>query len=442
MNAVESIRSEFERFAEARPAGEPAWLPTLRKAALARFAELGFPTRGLEDWRYTNLAPLARRGFRLAPPDARPLTRSVLEALAFPVFACSVHVFLNGRYLPELSSPRRPGGGGVESLACALAQAPATVEAALARTAPPEERALVALNTAFLGDGALVHLPAGEALEAPIHLVWVSAPDGAPTMSHPRTLVLAEPGSRATLIEDYVTLGDGESLTTAVSEVVLAEGARLEHVKLQREGEAAHHLGFLQVRQGRGSRLVSHSISLGAALARHEIATTLDAEDAECLLSGLYAVTGTQLVDHHTTVDHARPRGTSRELYKGILGGQARGVFNGKVIVRPGAQHTDSRQTNKNLLVSAGAEVNSKPELEIAADDVRCSHGSSIGSLDEGALFYLRSRGLDEASARALLTRAFASEIVDAIPVEPLRERIHELLLQRLAGALPGLGAT
>ncbi len=441
MSAVESIRSEFERYAETRPAGEPAWLPTLRKAALARFAELGLPTPGLEDWRYTNLAALARRSFRLAASDPRGLTRATLEALAFPVFACSVHVFLNGRYVPELSSPRRPGGGGVESLAAALVQAPATVEAALARTALPEDRALVALNTAFLGDGALVRLPAGQALEAPIHLVWVSTPDGAPAMSHPRTLVLAEPGSRATLIEDYVTLGEGECLTTAVTEVVLAEDARLEHVKLQREGEATHHLGFLQVRQGRGSRLVSHSISLGAALARHEIATTLDAESAECLLCGLYAVTGSQLVDHHTTVDHAKPRGTSRELYKGILGGRARGVFNGKVIVRPDAQHTDSRQINKNLLLAEGAEVSSKPELEIAADDVRCSHGSSIGSLEEGALFYLRARGLDEAAARALLTRAFAAEIVDAIPVEPLRERIHELLLQRLAGSVPGLGA-
>lgn len=441
MSAVDAICSEFERFAQARPADEPGWLPTLRKAALARFAELGFPTPRLEEWRYTNLAPLARRSFRLNPPDPRPLTRSMLEALAFPVFACSVHVFLNGRYVPELSSPRRPGGGGVESLAAALAHAPATVEHALARTAPPEERALVALNTAFLADGAVVRLPAGRTLEAPIHLVWVSAPDGAPSMSHPRTLVLAEPGSQATLIEDFVTLGDGESLTTAVTEVILAEDARLEHVKLQREGEAAHHLGFLQVRQGRGSRLVSHSISFGAALARHEIVTTLDAEGAECTLCGLYAVTGSQLVDHHTTVDHARPRGTSRELYKGLLGGRARGVFNGKVIVRPDAQHTDARQTNKNLLLSEGAEVSSKPELEIAADDVRCSHGSSIGSLEEGALFYLRARGLDEVDARALLTRAFAAEIVDAIPVEPLRERIHELLLQRLAGAVPELGA-
>lgn len=438
MSGVESHLALHARFAGSRRPDEPAWLPTLRKAALARFTELGFPTQRSESWRYTNVTRIAQTDFHLARDASRRPTRDELEALAFPVFACSLYVFVNGRFAPELSSPRSPAQGiRVESLADVLLRSPGCVEPHLARHADFEEQAFVALNSAFLDDGAFVQIPAHAEAAGPIHVVHLSIPGPEPLVSHPRTLIVVERGSRAAVLEDYVSLGTGTLFTNAVSEIVVGEGAHLEHVKLQREGDAVLHVGALHLRQDRDSRLVSHSISLGAALARHDIVAALDAEGADCTLNGLYAAADGQHVDHQTTLDHARPRGTSRELYKGVLAGSARGVFNGRVIVRADAQHTDSRQTNKNLLLSRDAEVNSKPQLEIAADDVKCSHGSSIGSLDEDALFYLRARGLAEPEARVLLTRAFASEVVNHIGILPLRPCIEELLVERLADALP-----
>jgi Fe-S cluster assembly protein SufD len=429
---LEEHLAQHARFTEERPAGEPAWLQALRKGALARFAELGFPTPQSEAWRYTNVSAIAQTTFQLAPHGEQP-SRAVLEELAVPVFACSLFVFVNGRFAPELSSLRGPlSAPHVESLADVLAHSPARVEPHLGRHASSDEHAFVALNTAFLADGAWVEIPERLACASPIHIVHLSLPGGPASASHPRTLIVAGAGSRASVIEDYVSLGAGTRLTNAVTEVVVGAQAQLEHVRLQRETQGVFHIGHLQARQERDSRFASHVISLGASLARQELGVLLADAGTECLLHGLYAGADHQHLDHQTTVDHAQPHGTSRELYKGVLAGAARGVFNGRVIVRPDAQHTSARQSNKNLLLSRDAEVNSKPQLEIAADDVQCSHGSTIGSLDEDALYYLRTRGLGEHEARA-----FASEIVSQIGIEPLRPCIEELLVARLAQALP-----
>lgn len=430
----EHFLASFDRFEAREAAGDPAWLQSLRKEAIRRFAEVGFPTPALEDWRYTNLLPVVRQPFELAAPGTAGLTRAGIERLSFPVFACSVFVFVNGRFAPELSAPRALSGSmQVGSLAAALLRPSDPVAEAFAGLAWADETPLVALNAAFFADGVLVQVPAGGTVEAPIHVVYVSVPQAGPTISHPRTLILAGSGSRATVIEDFVSLGAGSILTNAFCQIELGDGAVLEHVSLQREHEDGVHLATSRVRQARDSQYKAHGISLGARLTRNDVVAVLDGPGADCELNGFYVASGQQHVDNHTTIDHARPRGTSREYYKGVLDDRAHGVFDGRVIVRPDAQKTSAQQTNKNLLLSDDAEVDSKPQLEISADDVRCSHGSTIGQLDEDALFYLRTRGIDLASARALLMRAFSAEITARIGVAALRERIDELLLARLS---------
>lgn len=424
-------------FGEAGASG-PAWLCALRKEAMSAFAAAGFPTTAQEDWRYTNLSPLARTSWGRARPGAAALDREVIERLSFPVFACSVFVFVNGRFEPGLSAPRALSGGlEVGSLAAAVSARPGAVEPHLGRLFRPEDAPLAALNTALFEDGAFVHLPEGASIEAPIHLVHLSLPEEGPTASHPRTLVVAGPGSRATVIEDFVSLGAGRALTNAVTEVVVGADARIEHVSLQREHEDAAHLATLRVLQARDSRYIAHGISLGGTLTRNDLVAVLDGPGAECELNGFYVASGEQHVDNHTTVDHARPSGTSRETYKGVLDGRARGVFAGRVIVRPDAQKTSAQQTNKNILLSRDAEIDSKPQLEILADDVKCSHGSTIGQIDEDALFYLRARGIDAGAAQALLMRAFATEITSRISTAALRDRIDDLLLARLSRERP-----
>jgi Fe-S cluster assembly protein SufD len=409
----------------------PSTVAALRERGLSRFTTAGFPTTALEDWKYTNVTALAEQAHRL-PASELPPGSGALTARA-RLRAGIELVFVNGRFAPSLSSTATlPKGALAGSLAGALRTHPELIEPHLGRYAAFDAAAdsLTALNTAFIRDGAFVYAPVGAQITTPIHCLFVSLTANGPIVTHPRTLIVAGEGSRLTVVEHYV--GDGTYWTNPVSEAVLGAAAALTHVKVQREGAHGSHTGVVAVEQSADSRLHSHAISLGAALARSDISTRLDAPGAECTLDGLYLAGGVQHVDHHTTIDHRQPRGTSRELYKGIMDGRATGVFNGKVFVRPHAQQSDAQQMNKNLLLSDDAQVETKPQLEIFADDVKCSHGATIGQLDDDAIFYLRARGIDAATARQLLIFAFANELVARIDVAPLRQHLTRELETRL----------
>jgi Fe-S cluster assembly protein SufD len=436
--------ASFSRLQNRRAVQEPSWLARIRTSAMERFGELGFPTTKHEEWKYTSVAPIARSSFRLLSGEASDGRRVSQSALAQRIgyVPSPGLVFVNGRYAEQLSSPGDlPAGVRMRSLAAVLAGDPASLEPHLAHYAAYDQNPFVALNTAFMEDGALVEVPDRAVMEKPIHLVFVTtaAADGQPTVCHPRTLILVGRGSQASLVEHYLCLDGGAPQagpaywTNAVTEVVVGEGAVVDYTKLQEEREDACHVSTQQVFQQRSSSVTTHILAYGSALDREDTRTVLNGEGAEALLHGLYVIGGRQHVDNHTAIDHAQPHCASRELYKGILDGQAVGVFNGKIIVRPGAQKTDSKQSNKNLLLSEDAVINTKPQLEIYADDVKCTHGATIGQIDADALFYLRSRGIGLEEARTMLTEAFAQDVIDRIRYQPLREHLREVLRQRLA---------
>jgi Fe-S cluster assembly protein SufD len=418
--------------------GASALLP-LRREALARFTELGFPTTRHEEWKYTNVAPLTRSSFRSASAEPAGSHLRERDLPMGDVTRCRL-VFLNGRFAPALSvTDTLPRGVKVSSLAAALATDFAAVEAQLARSARFHDQPFVALNTALWEDGAFVFIPRGIIVEEPIHLLFLTSPDAGPIVTHPRNLLVAEESSQATVIESYVGRDSEVYLTNAVTEIVLGENAVLDHYRVQRESDAAFHMATQQVQQSRSSNFSSHSIALGGALVRNDVNAILGGPGIESTLNGLYIASGRQHVDTHTAIDHAHPHCNSHELYKGILDGRATGVFNGKIFVRQDAQKTDAKQTNQNLLLSEDATINTKPQLEIFADDVRCTHGATVGQLDDDAVFYLRSRGIGRAEARGLLTYAFASDILNRIRVAPLREYLEAHLFERLphAGVVP-----
>jgi Fe-S cluster assembly protein SufD len=436
MEAVaEDTRTALERavldaFREDRSPRDPAWLSDVRRAGFERFRELGFPAPGDEAWKYTNVAPILKVPFAPAVEEGPRRTASPLV----PKDGARL-VFVNGRYAAGLSSIAASGAGvEVASLQETLANRPESVEPHLARLAR-EGNTFADVNSALLEDGAFVRIPAGVVVPEPIHLLFLSEPDFGPTVSHPRNLVVAERGSQAVVVESWIGTAGALYFTNAVTEVFVGDGAVLDFYKLERESLDAFHVATMEVLQGRDSTIHSHSITLGGALVRNELNVRLDAPGASCTLNGLFLGSGTQHLDNHTKIDHAQPHGTSRELYKGIMSGRSRGVFNGRIIVRQDAQKTDAMQTNKNLLLSKEALVNSEPALEIFADDVKCRHGSTIGQLDETALFYLRSRGIGESEARNLLVYAFASDVASRIRIAPLRALVEEHLGLRLPGA-------
>jgi Fe-S cluster assembly protein SufD len=429
-------REEFERFRGAASAPEPAWLRLNRSRAFQAFEEQGFPSTRLEDWRHTSVAPIVRTRFVAPPPGPGLTDLTVLSGLGFGrAFEGRQAVFVNGRYEPALSSLDGADGVQVRSLRDVLARQPQLVEGALDALAQGPGRPFAALNAAFLDDGAVVLIPERCVLREAIHLVFYSAPGARPTASHPRVLVRAGRGSQASIIETYGGTADAGYLTNAVTEIVLEEGAVLDHYRLQRESAQGFHVGTLCVRQERASRFTSHAVSLGAALSRVDIRQEFAGEGGECVLNGLFLGSDHQHTDTHTWVDHARPHCTTRELYKGVVDGHAHGVFVGRILVRKDAQKTDAQQSNKNLILSRDALVDSVPQLEILADDVKCKHGSTTGQIDPQALFYLRSRGIGEEAARALLVYAFASEVVQRMGVEAVRAGLTEHLQRRLPGA-------
>jgi len=410
--------------AAAAAASGPDWLTELRRAGLEAFAATGFPGRRDEDWKYTDLKLITRRSFATG-------TAATHQVPEIPGLDCPTLVFVNGR-LAETQG--MPDGAVVLSLAEAVATGHPACRQLLGRIAEPARHRFAVLGTALFHDGVLLDLPDGITLEAPVRLVFLAGNRQDATLACPRVLVRAGAHSRATIIEHYASLG-GEALSLATTELALAAGARIEHYRLQEESPEAFHLGVLAARLERDATLVSHNLSVGARIARLDLDVALAGPGAHVEMNGLYVVRDRQHADSHTRVDHLVPRTSSDELYRGVLAGKSRAVFNGKAIVHPGAAGTDARQANANLLLSAEAEVDTKPELEIYADDVKCAHGATTGQLDTAALFYLRSRGIAEDMARSLLTFAFADTVLARMALAPLRRHAEQLVVGRLPDA-------
>ncbi len=433
--ARKSLDSYLERFnrLDETAADTPGWLSQLRREAMLRFAETGFPTIADEDWRYTNVASLAATAYETAPapsPDGDCRMDSKTAGGSGGV-RC---VFLNGRYCAELSHlDEMESRVRVGSLASILRESPEEVEAHLARYVEAERLPFANLNTAFIEDGAVVRVSAGVRIPEPIHLVFLSTGNGgAAFVTHPRNLILVGAGSECSVVEHYAGVGERSYFSNPVTEVAVGENANLDHYRLQEESRAAHHVSTLEIRQESNSVLRTMSADLGGTLTRNDLNVVLGGEGADAALDGIFIASGEQLVDNHTRIEHAAPHCGSRELYKGILGGRSRGVFRGRIVVHPGAQKTDSEQTNNNLLLSDRALVNTKPQLEIYADEVKCTHGATIGQLDREALFYMRSRGIDEELARSILVYGFAEDLIRRVRLAGLRDRLSSLVFDRL----------
>jgi Fe-S cluster assembly protein SufD len=411
--------------------GEAPAAGALRRAGLEAFAAQGLPSTRLEEWRYTNVAELAAIPWQSAEEPAPEISRDALEALASPVFACGLLVFVNGRLVPELGTLRSPDVELV-SLAEARRSSDARALQRIGSLVDVKAHPFAALATACLDGGVCIRFPAGVRLQQPLHLVFLSASSAAPVAAHPRVWIEAGRGSEAVIVQDHVSLGSAPAFTNVVTELHVGAGAKLSHLLLQREGGAVFHVSNTTAQLERDARLAAHVITLGGRFVRNDLSVQIAGEGAEAVLNGLFLCAGERLVDNHSFVDHAVPHGTSRQLYKGVLSGRSRGVFRGRVRVRPHAQKTDARQSNPNLLLSDGAEIDGKPQLEIYADDVKCSHGSAIGRVDENALFYLRTRGIDEATARALLVRGFAAEVLAALPEPAVAEALGDTFAELL----------
>jgi len=426
--------TEYQAFSRAAR-GTPSWLDSIRQCAFQRFQALGFPTTKNEDWHFTSVAPIVEAAYppRTAPGgDVKPAD---LAPFTFGASDWPTIVFVNGVFAPALSSlDALPDGVKVYDMATAFRTGDALVERHLSKLAEYELSTFTALNSAFVSDGAVVRVAKEFEVDRPIHILFVSDAIAAKTQSNPRTLIVAERNSKATVIESYVATGEASYFTNAVTEVLLEDGANLSHLKIQRESPRAFHVGTIEAEQKRDSHYQSFSFSTGAALSRTNIYTTLDGEGAGATLNGLYMLDDEQHCDHQTKIEHAQPNCFSRELYKGVLDGASHGVFNGKVYVDPIAQKTDGKQTNKVLLLSERAQVDTKPQLEIFADDVKCTHGATVGRVDETALFYMKSRGVNKELARRLLTYAFAAEVLETIEVEAVRQELERATLHRFTG--------
>lgn len=434
-DACHHYLDEFRRIRDTLPGRQRPWLAHLRDQAMQRFMEMGFPTLRSEDWKYTSVAPIENGLFTLAACTTAMIDRSAIGALALP--GAHLVVFVDGRHVPDLSrTDALPDGATLTSLAVLLERNPRGLAAQLGHV-DDYPSAFAALNAACMTDGVCVHLARGTRLDAPIHLLFVTTSDKLAV--HTRNLIVAEPDSCATIVEHHVGTGTTSCFTNTVTDIALAERARIVHHKLQQENARSCHVASINAQLAAESRFASTSFALGAALARADIRVALDGAGAECTLDGLYLPDGRRHIDHHTRIDHNQPRCTSRELYKGVLDGAGRGVFNGRLVVHPGAQKSDAAQTNRNLLLSELAEIDTKPQLEIWADDVKCSHAATVGQLDAEQVFYLRSRGLDDATARALLTYAFAAEMIQRVELPSLRQHLDGLIRTRLPQSLEAL---
>ena len=408
----------------------PPWLEDLRRLAIDRFDAVGFPSSKEEEWRFTQLAPITRTRFRPAGREVQSrLIADAVHEFGFGREALCELVFVNGHLNPQLSHfGKLPRGVSVLGLREALESEPQFLRQHLAKYAKIDVNPFVALNTGSLRDGVVIHVARGAAVEQPIHLLFLSSASHEPTASHPRVLAVLEENTQFSVVESYCGVGDGVYLTNAVTEIVAAADSRLDHCKLQQESIHAYHLATMQVELNRSADFVSHSASVGGRITRNDLNVVMAGEHAHATLNGLVLIGGEQHVDNHTLLDHAAANCPSHELYKHVLDGKSTGVFKGKILVRPGSQKTDSKQTSKTLLLSDDADMNSQPALEIYADDVKCTHGSTTGPVDEEQVFYLRSRGVGLDAARHLLTYAFAADITRRIKIEPVRRRLENFM--------------
>ena len=438
---LESYLESFSEFEKLAAGYDRQWLRKLRRDAFARFCEVGFPTTHDEDWRFTKVSAIAQTSFRLARNGRVRLSQQELERYRVAGVACQL-VFVNGCFVRELSLlGKLPDGVKVSSLAEEISSNPGAIEPHFGRYLDIHRDAFCALNTAFAEDGAYVHIPRGTLVEEPICLLFVSTADDAPSMSHPRNLIVADADSQAAFVEDYVSLDGGVVFCNTVTELVAGDHTVLSHYMIEREHREAFNISTLRIQQGRSANVVSHSVLMGGALVRNNVHPVLAGEGGECLINGLFVGNGHQHLDNYMLVEHASPRCGSRQFYNGILDGHAHGVFHGRIIVHKDAQKTDAKQTNRNLLLSDDAQIDTKPQLEIYADDVKCTHGATIGQIEGDALFYLRSRGIDEVSARKLLLFAFASECLDRMKQGPVRKHVDGLInhcLFQMANSAPG----
>ncbi|HET7871812.1 MAG TPA: Fe-S cluster assembly protein SufD [Terriglobales bacterium] len=429
--APERYLEAFDEFNK-RSATQLGWLKALRQEGFARFAETGFPTTHEEDWRFTNVSGIAQTAFQSAPPAQ--LSARDLGPFRASAFQC-VLVFVNGRYARELSTVSAQKGVTVRSLAEQLRTNAAAVQTHLGEYLNIKRDAFAALNSAFVEDGAYVHVARGSVVEQPIYLLFVTAAGEAPIMEHPRNLIVVEENSQATIVEDYVSLpnsGANPSFSNTATELVAGENAVVSHYMIVRQADDSFNVSTLRIQQARSSNVSTHSLLLSGALVRNNVHPVLAGEGAECLINGLFMANCRQHMDNYMLVEHASPHCNSRQFYNGVLNGQGHGVFHGRIIVHKDAQKTDAKQTNRNLLLSDDAQIDTKPQLEIYADDVKCTHGATIGQVEENALFYLRSRGLDEASAKHLLLLAFANECLERMTSQQVRLHLERLVTEWL----------
>jgi Fe-S cluster assembly protein SufD len=438
--AIQQLPSYLETFLQLQQQlpvhRQEPWFRCVREGAFTSFCQLGFPTVHDEDWRFTNVAPIAQTTFHLPeiPEDeCNGVTEGDVAPYRLEGLAAQL-VFVNGRYAPRLSRlPMGHKGLQVSSLAEAMLKEREKVEPHLARYADSRKEAFTALNTAFFEDGAFVFLPRSLALQKPIYLLHLNTGSETPRIANPRNLIMAGENSQGTILEDYVSLGAGVSFTNVVTEVVAGEQAVLHHYRIERESTEVFHVSTLSIQQGRSTTVNSHSVLTGGALVRNNIQPVLAGEGGNCLINGLFIGNGRQHLDNYMKVEHRSAHCASHQFYNGILDGESRGVFHGRILVCKGAQQTDSKQTNRNLLLSDTVQMDTKPQLEIFADDVKCTHSATIGQIDEEALFYLRSRGLDEAAAKGLLLFAFASECLERMNPGLIRNYLAKIIM----GALP-----
>ncbi len=418
--------------ARASIAAGPAFFRSQREAALARFIALGFPTTRHEDWRFTRITDLVNTTFAL-PAGGAKVKADEAAAFAVPGLSCHTLVFVDGRYVPQFSDIRRlPDGVRICTLREACISDLATVEKHLGKQATIQTKAFEALNTAFLDDGVFVHVERNKVIEDPIHVLSIATGGATPVITNPRNLIIAGESAQFSLIEHYVTTGEGVYFNNALTEIVLGDNAHAAHYLIEEESMKAFQVSSLHARIGRAATLDSHTVLLGGALVRNEIAPTLDGEGGNCLVNGLFVGLGSQHLDNFMLIRHMKPNCESHQFYNGILNDQSHGVFSGRIFVDQIAQKTDAKQTSANLLLSDEAQIDTKPQLEIYADDVKCTHGATIGQLDEDALFYLRSRGISKRAAQAMLVFAFAAETFARMKLEPIRDMLERKMLSRL----------